>query len=352
MKNYSEPENYNAHHHITQALKFEKVVGKILEQRYQLSHIDNITQWFDYRLSNGVYIDVKFSRYNDANSFIKRISMQLHQRNALNIEDYILVVNYFGQKEFTGIQENSGKLHKLNVITLDNLLYLCEDNESLKIELLSCIPFSTENLTATEIKLETLELLESATKVEPRKEVDNSLSFSERLSTIKAGKTDFHKYEVFCKDYVETIFISNIDHVTEQKTSNKNLYRYDLVASIKDEPNKFWKFIYDKFNSCFILFECKNYEKKISQEQIYLTERYLYSTALRNVAIILTRKGANRHAILAAQDVLKEHGKLILILDDNDIKKMENLYNGSEKDYSPSDYLLDKAKDFLLNLDK
>ena len=352
MKNHNTTENYHLQSTLAQALKFEKVVGKILEQRYQLSDIGQSSQWLDYKLANGVYIDVKFSRYNDANSFIKRIHMQLHQKNALNIEKYIFVTNYFGQKEFTPNEEKRSKLTKLNIITLENLLYLCEDNEPLKIELLSCIPFSTENLTATEIKSDILDLLESARKHEIQTKVDNSNSFSKNLSTIKAGKTDFRKYEVFCKNYVETIFISNIDHITEQKTSNKNLYRYDLVASIKDDPNKFWKFIYDKFNSCFILFECKNYRKKISQEQVYLTERYLYNTALRNVAIILTRKGADKHATLAAQDILKEHGKLILILDDNDIKKMEQLYNGNEKDYSPSDYLLDKAKEFLLNLDK
>ena len=46
---------------------------------------------------------------------------------------------------------------------------------------------------------------------------------------------------------------------------------------------------------------------------------------------------------------------MILILNDEDLKNLDKLYIEYSKDVnnpSPSDYLLDKAKDFLLNLDK
>ena len=81
----------------------------------------------------------------------------------------------------------------------------------------------------------------------------------------------------------------------------------------------------------------------------------MYSTALRNVAIIITRKGLDTNALLATQDILKEHGKLILVLDDNDIINLSNIYENYKIDKnnpSPSKYLLAKAKDFLLNIDK
>lgn len=112
-------------------------------------------------------------------------------------------------------EEKRSKFAKLNIIALENYLYLCEDNEPLKIELLSRIPFSIENLTATEIKSDILDLLKSARKNEIQTKVDNSNSFSTPLSTIKAGKTDFRKYEVFCKNYVETIFMFGF-HPAEQ----------------------------------------------------------------------------------------------------------------------------------------
>ena len=106
----------------------------------------------------------------------------------------------------------------------------------------------------------------------------------------------------------------------------------------------------------FILFECKNYTEPITQGEIYTTERYLFDNALRNVAIIFTRKGMTKNALVAAQGILKEHGKLILVLNDRDIIKLEKLYiskrNGKISEISPSQFLFEKAKDFLMNLDK
>lgn len=175
------------------------------------------------------------------------------------------------------------------------------------------------------------------------------------MEKIKPGKKDFKKFEDFCEEFVNTIFQDGIEKVIPQKRGNKNLYRYDLISSVKEDPKSFWKFIYEKYNSWFIIFECKNYNEKITQEQIYLTEKYLFNTTLRNVAIMLTRKGLDKNALLASQDILKEHGKLILVLDDKDISQLSNIYDEYKLDKnkpSPSSYLLAKTKDFLLNIDK
>ena len=57
--------------------------------------------------------------------------------------------------------------------------------------------------------------------------------------------------------------------------------------------------------------EFKNYKDEIDQNLIYITEKYLYNAVLRNVAIIISRKGFSYNARKAATGILTETGKLI-----------------------------------------
>ena len=96
-----------------------------------------------------------------------------------------------------------------------------------------------------------------------------------------------------------------------------------------------------------MVFEFKNYTEEIDQNLIYITEKYLFDAALRNVAIIISRKGFSESAKFAAKGCLKEHGKLILDISNKDIINM--LKSPSD---DPADYLLTKLEDFLMEISK
>jgi hypothetical protein len=101
------------------------------------------------------------------------------------------------------------------------------------------------------------------------------------------------------------------------------------------------------YNSHFVVFEFKNYSNEIDQNLIYITEKYLFDVALRNVAIIISRKGFSESAKFAAEGCLKEHGKLILDITDEDLIEMLKL-----KSDKAADHILDKLEDFLLGISK
>ena len=108
-----------------------------------------------------------------------------------------------------------------------------------------------------------------------------------------------------------------------------------------------WQMIVQHYNSHFVVFEFKNYKDEIDQNLIYITEKYLFDAALRNVAIIISRKGFSKAAKFAAEGCLKEHGKLILNVTDEDLIRMLEL-----KSDKAADYLLDKLEDFLMGISK
>ncbi|WP_349156991.1 hypothetical protein [[Clostridium] symbiosum] len=97
------------------------------------------------------------------------------------------------------------------------------------------------------------------------------------------------------------------------------------------------------------VFEYKNYSDYISQNLIYITEKYLFPVALRNVAFIISRKGFDLNAQKATFGCLKESAKLIISLDDNDLIKMIYMKENGEE---PSDYLLDKVEQILMSVSK
>ena len=334
--------------HDVNALKFESIVCKILNRNYKINHIARSAyDSYDIVTVNGICFEIK---YTSNNSFLD-ISYSI--KKFLGKEQYnnniIFVTNLCGVNK---------KIDNVNFITLENLLYLCNNDNRLISELIRCVEFSTENALMMPLDDNIINLLKNdIINVNNLKHtnVEGDKLLTDELINIKEGVDGFRKYEKFCKKFLGKIFENSIGDIIEQYRNNNDNYRFDLISTIKNEPKSFWRFIYEKFNSLFILFECKNYADSIGQEQIFLTERYLFNNALRNVAIILTRHKPKNSAIKAVKDILKEHGKLILILDDNDLIDMENIFLENCKDPNmpnASEFLMNKTREFLLSLDK
>ena len=138
---------------------------------------------------------------------------------------------------------------------------------------------------------------------------------------------------------------------SQHKTKDKH-FRMDLICSFKaitESTHPFWQLLSRYYNTQFVVFEFKNYGNKIDQNLIYTTEKYLFNPALRNVAIIISRKGFSEAATFAAMGCLKEHGKLILDITDDDLIKMLEA-KGNEDD--PTTLLMEKFEDFLMSISK
>lgn len=103
------------------------------------------------------------------------------------------------------------------------------------------------------------------------------------------------------------------------------------------------------FNTRYIVFDFKNYTEEITQKEIYTTEKYLYDKALRKVAIIISRKGIDKNALQAIKGSIREQGKVILSLTDDDMLKMIQMHNNGN---NPTDYLSIKLDKLLIELEK
>jgi hypothetical protein len=168
----------------------------------------------------------------------------------------------------------------------------------------------------------------------------------EELQALKRGRAKWAAYEKLCDRVLHYLFPNDLHGWHKQRRTDDGLNRFDYVCRIR-QTTDFWRFLIDHLDSRYVLFEFKNYEKKIKQGQILTTEKYLLEKGLRRVAIIVTRSGADKDAIAMTQGAMRQSGKLMLVLDDQQVCKMLRM---KERGADPSDHLFDLTDDFLLSL--
>ena len=175
---------------------------------------------------------------------------------------------------------------------------------------------------------------------ESKENEESPVNFREQLAAIPPGKENLapYKYEEVGTAILKCVFGDYLTLWERQERSNDDLYRFDLCCKIKHgRQPEFFDTIKKFFRTKYIVFEFKNYRKAVSQKEIYTTEKYLYQKALRSVAVIVSRKGADKNALRAARGCLRENGKLILCLSDEDL--LELLRIKEEADQETAEYL-------------
>lgn len=166
------------------------------------------------------------------------------------------------------------------------------------------------------------------------------------LRAVKAGKKDWATYERVCANVLKYLFPNDLEGWYKQKRTDDGLNRYDFVCRLKP-TTEFWRFLIDHLDSRYVIFEFKNYTNKIAQGQILTTEKYLLERGLRRVALIFSRKGADKDAVRVTHGAMREHGKLMLVINDDMICRMLHM---KERGEDPTDFLFGVADDFLLTL--
>ncbi len=156
-------------------------------------------------------------------------------------------------------------------------------------------------------------------------------------------------YEQVIQKIMNYLFQNYLYNLRAQQRDEWQVNVYDLIARIIPKDNLFWNFIVQEMGSRYVVIECKNYAEKISQGQILTTEKYLYAPALRTFAMMCTRQGADDGANKVLRGAIREHGKLIVVLNDND---MISMIQRKQQGADPSDYLFDLVDELFYTLSR
>lgn len=235
------------------------------------------------------------------------------------------------------VKKNNGGIV---VIDICELLDIIEYDSNFKIEFTKLISYN----------LDDVEPIKNSLGIKIPKNELNPNDYINKIQQCSTGNECSVAYEKICVDVLSYLFSNELTLWKQQLKSNNMLFRFDLICRIKSGINSdFWSIIERHYNTCYIIFEFKNYTDEVTQKEIYTTSRYLYAKSLRNVGIMIAPKGYDAHAEWAARGCLREDGKLLLLLTNDDLIEMIKLReNGGD----PAGLLLDKLDNMLLILEK
>lgn len=244
----------------------------------------------------------------------------------------------------------------VNIIDIENLLFLSNNIPNTKNDLIELLRIKSDNENEIKgVEYDFSKIFDSKIS----RDIYSGLTYKsmdinkgellyQELEKIKPGKRAFADYENKCTDILKYLFGDSLDGWHKQQRTDDGLNRFDLICRITSNDG-IWSIFNKDFQSRYLLFEFKNYQEEITQNQVYTTEKYLFVKALRNVAMIISRNGASENALKACDGVLKESGKVILNISNHDISKMLRMKDSGT---DPTDYLFDILDEMLLKLSK
>lgn len=250
------------------------------------------------------------------------------------------------------IKEYYYKEKRIVIIDISNLLYLSQGKDKLMKELIEVIQYNVHDIMPKPLvnsEIFKFESKEEASEVFET-EIERATSLIKKLEKLGYGKAQGNdkEYEKLCVNIIEFLFKTEFTKMSKQSSTEDKMFRMDLICGLK-ETSEFWKILIHHYNTRFVVFEFKNYKDEIDQNLIYITEKYLYNAVLRNVAIIISRKGFSNNAHKAAKGILTETGKLIIELKDDDIIAMLRMKADGQ---DASDYLLNLLEEYLISISK
>lgn len=297
-----------------------------------------------------ILVEVKAVKNNCTNAIISaanqlRYYRSIYPKEKLNKYSFIIILGSVAKE-----QKNYFKKENIIIIDISNVIYLMRNNQDLVEQLKDMLPFSIIDISPQKIDLDKyINNVENSTKEETSVKIEDE--YIKKIKSIEKGHGGARKFEIIGEKVIKFLFGDYIYDWKAQINCDNNLYRIDLLGKVKHQEG-FWKILYEIYRSRYIIFEFKNYNDKITKDQIEDTNKYLNKNALRTVAILISRSGIDRNSKRICKGFLRNEGHLILTLNENDlITMLQNKKENPNKDI-PSEYMEKLFDNFLLEVEK
>lgn len=166
------------------------------------------------------------------------------------------------------------------------------------------------------------------------------------LKNIQKGREDWSRYQRHVLRILNYLFGETLSSPINESSDKFGINRRDFILRNYSE-NGFWKYLRETYQADFIVIDAKNYTGKIKKNQILQIANYLKQHGTGLFAMIIARNNEeDTGSYFTRREKWITENKMIIILDDNDLKKMIL----SKSSNSAEEIIKQRIEDFRLEI--
>ncbi|MBY5890747.1 hypothetical protein HFN49_31725 [Rhizobium leguminosarum] len=143
----------------------------------------------------------------------------------------------------------------------------------------------------------------------------------QKLSSGRPAAVSWRLYEIVAEECFQYLFGTDLTNWQRQHHVGGKDKRFDSLAKVSGD-DVFSRSLIEDFRTRYVLFEFKNYGVKLKPNVLHVTEKYLFPTAMRSTAIILSPLGFHPDSRQAARGAMRDAAKLMLDVTSDDLAAM------------------------------
>jgi hypothetical protein len=167
-----------------------------------------------------------------------------------------------------------------------------------------------------------------------------------QLAQIAPGEENWIKYEKFCEDLLDFLFVPPLNSAIAQRVDNQGANRRDYILPNYSSEG-FWAFIRQHYAAHFVVAEVKNLRNPPGKAEILQVANYLNKHGTGLFALLLARKLLTPNGNWVRREQWISHDKLIIDLDDADVKQMIRIKLAGG---DPAELVRQRIEDFRLGI--
>jgi hypothetical protein len=169
-------------------------------------------------------------------------------------------------------------------------------------------------------------------------------SFQAMLQSVPPGKPGWSQYQKLCRNIFEHLFCPPLSSPIEESSNEAKVNRRDFVV-----PNYandgFWMFLRTHYRADYVVVDAKNLTGMSTKNHVLQVCNYMTPHGTGLFGVIITRKGTDRAADYTRREQWVLHGKMVIVLSDDDILQMLNNHDAGD---DPAVVIRQKIEDFRL----
>lgn len=142
-----------------------------------------------------------------------------------------------------------------------------------------------------------------------------------KLRACALGKQSWAQYQNVVGEIFEFLFCPPLGPVYKESRDSAGINRRDLIIANYAEEG-FWAFVRKRYDADYIIVEAKNYKSPVGKSSVLQVGNYLKKYGAGLFGLVVSRRGADRSALLTAQHLWVADSKLVMFLDDRDLEAM------------------------------